>query len=68
MINDLFKLKAKNCSLEGNSTTELKSIIRKLKTKVGYLKGTMEHPGYEELQSMPGFNKAAELEELTFRT
>lgn len=63
MINDLFKLKAKNCSLEGKSTTELKSDIRILKTRIGFLKGTMEHPGYEERQEIPGFNKAAELEE-----
>lgn len=62
-INEISKLKKEKSSLEGKSTTELKSIIRKLKTKVGYLKGTMEHPGYEELQRMPGFNKAAELEE-----
>lgn len=36
MINDLFKLKAKNCSLEVKSTTELKSDIRKLKTRIGF--------------------------------
>lgn len=62
-INEISKLKKEKSSLEGKSTTELKSDIRILKTRIGFLKGTMEHPGYEELQRMPGFNKAAELEE-----